>query len=86
MSVLKRSLSYKTQKHCKMKKSILNVGKELNKAEQKLVQGGLGYYHQCTGFSESECGSVPGCIWYVSPSGSEECALERNFEIPHIQL
>ena len=37
-----------------MKKSILNLGKALNKAEQKEVNGGIASFRSCTG-SGSRC-------------------------------
>ena len=38
-----------------MKKQILNLGKALNKAEQKQINGG--YISEC--FSDNDCGLVP---------------------------
>ncbi|KAB1159546.1 hypothetical protein F7018_04340 [Tenacibaculum aiptasiae] len=44
-----------------MKKSILNIGKALNKAEQKLINGGTGInYAQC--LNHSDCPSGYRCV------------------------
>ncbi|PKH50664.1 hypothetical protein CXF68_08130 [Tenacibaculum sp. Bg11-29] len=59
-----------------MKKSILNLGKALNKAEQKEINGGIGF-GSCTGSGSRCCVQTPrgqfcdagrctrhGCLWY----------------------
>ena len=46
----------------KMKKSILNLGKALNKAEQKSINGGAGgCNHMALCFSQSDCGDINFC-------------------------
>ena len=48
-----------------MKKSILNIGKVLNKQEQKEVAGGFGgvFFRYCRAVTSSECNRSPQCQW-----------------------
>ncbi len=55
-----------------MKKSILNLGKALNKAEQQEIKGNLGLtpalpFGSCFSITNSnQCGRTRGCQWYNS--------------------
>lgn len=67
-----------------MKKSILNLGKALKKAEQKEVKGGLGFFHACDNVNiKSICDSREDCIWEPSPISGGYCNSRRNETIPH---
>lgn len=47
-----------------MKKSILNLGKSLNKKEQQSVSGGFGvFFNTCPGYTQEECITKPQCAW-----------------------
>ncbi len=63
-----------------MKKQILNLGKALNKAEQKVIHGGdwlycnnPGIYGDCT---ESEC-EILGGIWYACNGSCFEANVQH---------
>jgi hypothetical protein len=69
-----------------MKKSILNVGRALNKSEQKSINGGLGFYHSCDNVNDQHiCEQREECIWIPDLVGNGGyCNLRRNEDIPHI--
>ena len=57
-----------------MKKSILNIGNALNKAEQKSINGGSPAY--CRAITNGiVCDADPACFWYESPSGGANKCL-----------
>ena len=51
-----------------MKKQILNLGKALNKAEQKLINGG----------NPGGLDDAPGTCGYISPEGSVWCNISKS--------
>ncbi|WP_442264473.1 hypothetical protein ACSIGC_08855 [Tenacibaculum sp. ZS6-P6] len=69
-----------------MKKSILNIGKALNKAEQRKVNGGFGSCDDYTGpFCYAD--SIPGCAscaeYNALPRRHKACAFTHaECEIP----
>ncbi len=69
-----------------MAKSILSIGKILNKNEQKYIHGGLGYFHSCDVVNiESICNAREECYWIPSLTGNGGyCNLRDNNKIPHL--
>lgn len=59
-----------------MKKSILNIGLELKKAEQKEIVGGYG----CFGRTLSWCWHSAGCQVFSCPNGSDYCGPNSYHE------
>ncbi|CAL2104707.1 conserved protein of unknown function [Tenacibaculum sp. 190130A14a] len=54
-----------------MKKSILNLGKSLNKAEQKAVNGGFG--NTCGGFGSYYVNNCNDCVNNILPGAPTFC-------------
>jgi hypothetical protein len=68
--------AYKNLNYFKMKKQFLNLGKALNKAEQKQIFGGK--YNYGGGTCTAKCLDVNGNEFIVSCSGSSCSAVDYN--------
>ena len=54
-----------------MKKSILKLGKALNKAQQKQIKGGLG--NSCSDYGSYYVSSCDQCVNTISPGAPVSC-------------
>ena len=52
------------KKFQQMKKSILNIGKALDKTEQKQINGGFGFSNCFDIPDQNSCDYTLGCNWY----------------------
>jgi hypothetical protein len=61
-----------------MKKSVLNLGKTLNRAEQKLINGGYGSGYNCgSGYSQSNCNEYCHSVMVIYSNNTSNCYVEN---------